>query len=482
MSAAARTYLTTGLALMGAGLVSAAQLTPPLQQAETRVVQAAVSLAATVATGQACSGYNTDGCDIWAKQTYTPVALDSSGSLANIAANIVNAVISIPRAYVDALNELAYSLEVTGNWWVYTPTNVLGADPADPPKASAFADLTIPIKAISQPIGEALGWWFKANFPMDAGCTATAAPNCQDLNSLLSKMFLQPIWNMVGVGYQFPTVIDPVSDEEGAVGEEIPDSEGRETAWSQAYVKLSPFDLPYSVLNYLTADPSTNTPKAVTGAEIMATLDRLIKAFVLDFYPFVPGSYLLKGWPYTLVTPLFTPFLPWLCPTCEPENPGAIPTADSAATTRVSAAAATAEPATPADPEPTTPVAASVSTGAPEETGQAGEPVTGEKKATPVNDTVADTASATGADATSTTEPATTPAAVEPSAPATEEPSVSVTTDQTVDAGSAAADAPSEAVNTVRRGQQRATRGAGDPTDNGGSTSQARTRGAASSK
>ena len=170
MPAAVRTYLTTGLALMGAGFVTAAQINPPLQKAETRVVEAAVSLVAAVGNGLPCSGYNTDGCDISAPQTYTPVVLDTAGSPANIAANIINAVASIPRAFVDALNGLSHALEVTGSWWVYTPTNVLGFDPADPVKVTALVDLAIPFKPISNVVGEHLSWWAKANLPMDAGC------------------------------------------------------------------------------------------------------------------------------------------------------------------------------------------------------------------------------------------------------------------------------------------------------------------------
>ena len=274
MPAAVRSYLTTGLALMGAGFVTAAQITPPLHQAETRVVEAAVSLAAAVGNGQACSGFNTDGCDINAQQSYVPLVLDQSGSAANIAANIVNAVASIPRAFIDAVNDLSYALEVTGNWWVYSPTNVLGSDPADPPKYTALTNLLIPFKPVSHAVGEQLSWWGKANLPMDVGCTADVGPHCTDIDAIFAKMFKAPIWTLAA-GYQFPKVVNPVSAEEGAIGNEIPGSEGTEVPWSEAYVKLNLLDPAYALINYLKADPSTNTPKPITGAEITATLDRL---------------------------------------------------------------------------------------------------------------------------------------------------------------------------------------------------------------
>ena len=334
MPAAVRSYLTAGVALMGAGVITAAQIVPSLDEAETRVLEAAVSLAAAVGAAQPCSGYLTDGCDILATPSYSPVALDPSGSMANVPVNLLNAVISIPRAFVDAVNDLSYSLEVTGNWWVYTPTNVLGFDPADPPKITALANLAIPFKPLSNAVGDHLAWWARANLPMNAGCTGSVGPACADPAAILSQMFLAPSW-VLNAGYQFPDSNNPVSDAEGEIGEEIPGSEGQQTPWSGAYVKLDPADPVNSVLNYLMADPATNTPATVTLTEISATLDRFGKALDLAFNPFVPRSFLLKGWPYTALTPLFLPFVPTLCPTCDPENPGgpALPPQQSAAAT-----------------------------------------------------------------------------------------------------------------------------------------------------
>ncbi|MGB0963816.1 MAG: PE-PPE domain-containing protein [Mycobacterium sp.] len=169
--------------------------------------------------GLACSGYRTDGCDILAEQSYSSVTAPDLENPAweNVLPNLFNAVLGIPRAYLDGLNDLSHALEVTGSWWVYTPTNVLGYDPADPPKITAITNLTIPFPALSNPLGEHVSWWAKANLPMDAGCTGTAPPTCTDANSILSKMFQAPLWDFFS-GYQFPELINPVSDAEGAGG------------------------------------------------------------------------------------------------------------------------------------------------------------------------------------------------------------------------------------------------------------------------
>ena len=332
MPAAARSYVSAGLALMGVGMVTAGQITPPLQKAETRMIEAAVSLVAAVGTGQACSGYNTEGCDIWARPIYTPVTADPSGSMGNIPANLFNSVLGIPRAFIDGLNELSYALEVTGNWWVYSPTNVLGFDPADPPKITAMADLMIPFKPLSHAIGDQMAWWARANLPMNASCTGTVGPACADVGPILSAMFLAPIWKLAS-GYQFPELYNPVSDAEGALGEEIAGETGELAPWSGEYVKLNTSDWFTSISNYLQADPSANAPKPLSLPEIGATLQRFVEALVIAFNPFVPKSYLLKGWPYTALSPLFLPFVPIFCKECDPNNPGgpALPSAASAA-------------------------------------------------------------------------------------------------------------------------------------------------------
>lgn len=326
MTAAVRSCLTAAVTLAGSGIVTAAAVAPAPQHSHTRVVAAAVNLAAAVEVGQACSGYYIEGCDIWAPQTYTPVPYDpEAGSWGNVPANLLNAVLSIPRALVDGLNDLSYSFEVTGSWWVYTPTNVLGFDPADPPKVAALFNLLIPFAPLSQPLAESFNWWAKANLTMNAGCTGTTGPTCPDLGALLATMFRVPTWTLTR-GYTFPDVVlDPVSPLEGSMGNPLPEGYpgniDREVGWSGAYVKLDPRDPEYSVLNYLKADPATNRPEPVTFAEVVSSITRFVKASQLDFYPFVPMSFLLKGWPYTFLTPLFKPFLPWLCPDCNPLNP-----------------------------------------------------------------------------------------------------------------------------------------------------------------
>ena len=281
-----------------------------------------VAAAIPTGAGEACSGYNTDGCDINEEQSYTPITAPDLDNPAwqNVLPNLVNALVSVPRAYLDGLNDLSHALEVTGSWWVYTPTNVLGYDPADPPKITAVTNLLIPFKPLSNALGEHVSWWAKANLPMDAGCTGTAPPTCQDANSIVSKMFLAPIWDLVS-GYTFPELNNPVNEEEGAAGEEIPGQTGDPVPWSGESVQLNPWDPVYNTLNYLFAPPEQNRPEPITFTEVVESVVRFGKAVWLDFNPFVPGSFLFKGYPYTLVTPLLKPFVKLLCPSCDPEHP-----------------------------------------------------------------------------------------------------------------------------------------------------------------
>ncbi len=328
MPASLRPYVTAGVALVGASVISVTPIQPVTPQ--TRIAYDAYSLTAASVPGApidgsgdgtACSGYHTDQCDIYAPQSYTPITVDTSnGSLANVPANVVNAIISVPRAYLDGLNDLSYALEVTGSWWVYDPVNVLGYDPADPPKITAVTNLLIPFKALSNPLGEHVSWWAKANLPMNAGCTGTAPPTCQDAGAILSKMFTAPIWDLI-YGYTFPTLNNPVSDAEGAAGEAIPGSEGVPVPWSGAHIQINPYDPVWNVINYMLADPTTNRPEAITLKEVGQSLARFGKALWQDFNPFVPGSFLWKGFPYTLVTPFIKPFVKILCPSCDPEHP-----------------------------------------------------------------------------------------------------------------------------------------------------------------
>jgi hypothetical protein len=312
-----RDYLENATVIPGAGTEAAA--TDSVRSASSTSTADAES---TSETGLACSGYRTDGCDILAEQSYNSVTAPDleNPAFENVLPNLFNALMGIPRAYLDGLNDMSHAFEVTGSWWVYTPTNVLGYDPADPPKITAVTNLMIPFKALSYPLGEHVSWWAKANLPMNAGCTATAGPTCQDANAILGKMFQAPVWDFT-TGYQFPELNNPVNGAEGVVGEEIPGEEGAAVPWSGQAVQLNPADPAYSVLNYLLAPPEQNTTAPVTFTEVVQALARFGAAAWENFNPFVPGSFLWKGYPYTLVTPLLKPFVSILCPQCDPEHP-----------------------------------------------------------------------------------------------------------------------------------------------------------------
>src|ERR1700692_56163 len=98
MPAAVRPYVTVGVALVGASVISVVPIAPP--QPDIRSADLAVSLAA-------------------------------ASSIANVPANLFNAIANIPANEIQALDGLASAMLLTGSWDVWSPTNVLGFDAVD---------------------------------------------------------------------------------------------------------------------------------------------------------------------------------------------------------------------------------------------------------------------------------------------------------------------------------------------------------------
>ncbi len=246
------------------------------------------------------------------------VGAESTDSFSNVIPNLINAILSIPMAEINAINRFSAAMEDSGNWWVYSSTNVLGWDPANEEMTKGFIDMLIPFTALSEPVGEATFLWLAANFPMDAGCSGTAAGQCDDVESLLSKMFTVAAWEFFDEdGYTFPEVINPVSENEDYWGEELGET-GEPTSWSGQTYKLDAYESLASVLDYLVSEPEA--VEYPTLEEIVDIFTRLGEALWDSWNPFVPQSSLWNP-DSSLAAYVLRPFAKILCPDCNEYDP-----------------------------------------------------------------------------------------------------------------------------------------------------------------
>lgn len=246
------------------------------------------------------------------------VNLTADSSLLNIAHNAVNAVLNAPMAHLEGIQRFTAAMELSGSWWVYSPTNVLGWDPANPGMVKGIVDTFLPFKALSTPVGDQLNTWFAANLPMSVGCTGF--PPCPDSSGILSSMFKVSWVELFTKGHTFnePAYAhNPVSAEEGYWGQELGQF-GPPVAWYGTTVKLNIADVPNSVIAYLTGTPEP--VRLPTLNDVVNTYVRLAKALWNSFYPWVPTSYMWdpSASPSAYIT---RPFSRLLCPKCNPYDP-----------------------------------------------------------------------------------------------------------------------------------------------------------------
>lgn len=271
MSTGVRPYLGAGIAVLS---VAAVSLTP---------IEAAATSNRT------------------AVQSYRLTAA-SEPSLANVPANLLTLVLSIPAWEIQAMDRFADAMIATGSWQVWGPTNVLGFDEQDPPKLKAVIDMMMPVAPFSAALGDELSWWARANLPMNAGCAARPGA-CPDVNALLDSMFKVPM-SRLHAGYQFPAVTNPFT--------------GGPTSWSGQYVKVDPWG-PFTALGAYLTGPRQSVA-AVTLAEASAVVSKTAKAIVDAYDPFVPNSEWFNP-EQTGLAPAFRALAPTFCRSCDPDNP-----------------------------------------------------------------------------------------------------------------------------------------------------------------
>ncbi|QZT64972.1 PE-PPE domain-containing protein [Mycolicibacterium austroafricanum] len=291
MPAGVRSYVTAGVALVGASVISATPVVPNLAaaQQEVRSVSMDVNLTAQ--------------------------------SVANVPANLVNMFLNMPQAHVNAVNYWADSWVQSGNWWVYSQDNILGWDRANPAMAWSMTDLLLPIPALSKPYGRHVQWWMAANLPMHAGCSGL--PPCPNSADMFNSMFRVGAWEFYfGDGYTFgedgyTPEFEPVGPGESYWGYEYGE-DGDPVPWYGQTVKLDPLEGWKSLISYL-----METPEEVeipTFADSLAAYMKFMATLVTMYNPFVPQSYLWNP-RYSASAYLLRPFAKYLCPQCNPYDP-----------------------------------------------------------------------------------------------------------------------------------------------------------------
>ncbi|KRE30104.1 hypothetical protein ASG82_25300 [Mycobacterium sp. Soil538] len=321
MRTSARSYVTAGVALMGAGVISA---TPVTSQLDLRMASYDVNL---VAATQSCAAGSSSA--LCAEPTGLPtaapfVSTTDSTNMFNIPANLFIALANTPYNFFTALGDgnvalggepdggpsfqptyegitltqpdgnvvgLGADLYYGGSWWVYSPTNILGTDTADVPRYQALANVLVPFPALSVPLGNMFAAIAASQLPMNSGCTGTGPGACDDPTAILSKMFdLRHIGALFSPeGYTFPETREGISCS--ADGQcYVKDPDGQEVPWSGETVKLDPTKPFTSFYDSLTGTPDFSQIKPVTPELIAASLTSLGRGLNTAFNPFVLGT------------------------------------------------------------------------------------------------------------------------------------------------------------------------------------------------
>lgn len=320
MPTAARTYVTAGVALVGAGVISATPIATPQQ---LRTASFEVGL---VAATQTCTTDASALCqEPAAPAAVTPITSTAdSTNVFNIPANLFIALANTPYNFFTALGEgnveygsepnsefsfqptfegvtltqpegsvagLGRNLRYTGSWWLYSQTNILGTDPADPSRYQAITNILVPFPALSVPLGNMFAAVAASQLPMDVGCTGTGVGSCDHPEAILSKMFdLRHVVDLFSPeGYTFPETRAGITcSEDGQCY--VKDEDGPEVPWSGENVKLdasAPFT---SFYNSLTKTPEAGDFKPVTPELVTGSLTSLANGVNTAFNPFVLGT------------------------------------------------------------------------------------------------------------------------------------------------------------------------------------------------
>ena len=267
---AVRSYVTTGAALVAAGVLAITPIAPP--PPDVHIASPGTRLTA------------------------------ASASIANIPVNVIQAIANVPANEIAAMQSMADALLFTGSWWTGRPNQIWGTDPADPPKWKAGVAMLVPFPALSGPLGKQLAVFSEAEFPVNPSCHYI----CSDPIPILQGLFQVPLSQLIS-GYTFPTVVNPLGPVEGEFG--FPGTgPGNTMPWSNTTVKLDPTEPLTSLIASLVNPPTGIT--IVSPQAVVKTVINLAEAIVISFSPFTPGGPFTPGWPYSRAA----------CPSCPPNS------------------------------------------------------------------------------------------------------------------------------------------------------------------
>lgn len=243
-----------------------------------------------------------------AKGQFSDVAVRlAANSVANIPTNLFRLLMDSQKNQLDGLNAASESLEGSGNWWIYTPTNVLGWDHMDYAKAIGFTKMFTPIPEVAQAQADQINAIMARNFPMTQSCTGTPGP-CAD-PFYFTAYFTTPPWEaLFGYDYTFGDVYNTLDPS-------------IEMPWSNQTLTYDPFGPGKALWQALTKDPEADWEFQPTYLlDRMEASDRFLEAVFNSFNPFVDGTYCLpcqllgvKGAPSSLpVVSIFGNFYTYL--------------------------------------------------------------------------------------------------------------------------------------------------------------------------
>ncbi len=305
MPGAVKPYVTAGVALVGASVISITPIAPQViaERATDRYVAltaAASNLCETEPTSALCT--DTGSADV----AVTNRAVFGDSSLLYIPGNLFNALLSLPAWEIQAMDRLADAMIGTGSWQVWGPTNVFGFDEWDPPKLKAFIDVLMPFKPFSSVLGEQMSVWAQANLPMNSGCAGTPGA-CPDMSMLLASMFKVPV-SQLYEGYTFPG-----AGEQGSTNP----FDGTPVSWAGTTVKLEPWGPFKNTWEWLTTPPKPVA--SVPLADFIRVPLKLAKSLFDAFNPFVQNSSIFNP-RNGLIAVVAKALAPLFCKNCNFDN------------------------------------------------------------------------------------------------------------------------------------------------------------------